>query len=280
MIIDCHTHVMPPRMQNKRRQYAETDPCFSILYANDKARLATAEELIASMDKNEIDISVILNIGWTTHELCVETNDYILEAINRYPDRLVGFGAVQPNSIEATIEEVERLARGGIKGIGELRPDVQLFDLTDDEIMAPLIEVMNRHHLSLLLHASEPIGHSYPGKGMVTPDILYPFIARHPQLNIICAHWGGGLPFYALMPEVKQALNNVYFDSAASPFLYNPQIYRIVTEITGSRHVLFGSDYPLMEPNRLINEIKSINLAPETERQILGENARQLLGLV
>lgn len=279
MIIDCHTHVMSPRIRDERRRYAEADACFATLYANDKARLATADELIASMDKNGVDVSVILNIGWTTHELCAQTNDYILEAINRYPDRLVGFGAVQPNSLKASIEEVERLARGGIRGIGELRPDVQAFDLADDEIMTPLVEVMNRHHLCLLMHASEPVGHRYPGKGSVTPDTIYPFITHHPELNIICAHWGGGLPFYGLMPEVKQALGNVYFDSAASPFLYNPQIYRIVSEIAGSGHILFGSDYPLMEPTRLIKEIMSLGLPPETERQILGDNARHLLGL-
>ena len=50
------------------------------------------------MDEAEIDISVVLNYGWTTHELCIETNDYILESVARFPKRLVGFCAVQPNS--------------------------------------------------------------------------------------------------------------------------------------------------------------------------------------
>ena len=279
MIIDFHTHVFPPEIKNRRQQYAEADPCFAALYSDAKAKLATAEELIDSMDNNGISISVILNIGWTTHELCVETNDYILEAINRYPDRLVGFGAVQPNSLEASIDEINRLARGGIKGIGELRPDVQMFDLSDDKIMAPFVDAINRHNLTLLLHTSEPVGHNYPGKGMVTPDIIYPFITRYPQLSVVCAHWGGGLPFYALMPEVKKALSNVYFDSAASPFLYTPEIYREVARVAGSDRILFGSDYPLLQPNRLVKEIKSLDLPVETEEQILCLNARKLLGL-
>lgn len=279
MIIDFHTHVMSPHIRDQRQKYAGADACFATLYANENAKLATAEELVASMDENRIDVSVILNIGWTAPELCAETNSYILEAINRYPGRLVGFGAVQPKSLKDSIKEIERLARGGIRGIGELRPDVQAFDLADDKTMSPLVEVMTQYHLCLLLHCSEPLGHQYPGKGSVTPDTLYPFIARYPNLNIICAHWGGGLPFYCLMPELKQALGNVYFDSAASPFLYNPQIYRIVGEIAGSNHVLFGSDYPLLKPSRLINEIKSLDLPPETERQILGGNAELLLGL-
>ena len=279
MIIDFHTHVVSPRIKKQRQQYAEADPCFAMLYADAKAKLATAEELIDSMDKNGIDISVILNIGWTTHELCVETNDYILEATSRYPDRLMGFGAVQPNSLEAATSEIERLAEGGIKGIGELRPDVQFFDLLDDEIMNPFVETLERHNLILLLHTSEPIGHSYPGKGVITPDMLYPFISRYPQLAVICAHWGGGLPFYSLMPEVKKALSNVYFDSAASPFLYRPEIYRAVAELTGSDKILFGSDYPLLEPNHLVKEIKSLDLPAATENRILARNARRLLGL-
>lgn len=279
MIIDFHTHVVSPRIKEQRARYAEADPVFASLYSDSKARLATAEELIESMDRNGVSVSVILNIGWTTHELCLETNDYILEATSRYPDRLVGFGAVQPGSLEAAIGEIERLARGGIRGIGELRPDVQRFDLGDDHLMTPFVEALSRHNLSLLLHASEPIGHRYPGKGTVTPDILYPFITRYPQLTVICAHWGGGLPLYGLMPEVKKALGNVYFDSAASPFLYTPEVYRVVAGIAGSTRILFGSDYPLLGPDRLLKEIKSLNLPVETERQILAGNARRLLGL-
>ncbi len=161
------------------------------------------------MDSAGIDISVIVNTGWTTHELCVETNDYILESIARYPKRLVGFCAVQPRSLEAAVAEIERCARAGIRGVGEMRPDMQLFDFDDEEIMPPFVEVLKKHRLILLTHTSEPVGHDYPGKGIVTPDVIYSFITRYPDLPVICAHWGGGLPFYALMPEVKQAMQNV-----------------------------------------------------------------------
>ena len=108
MIIDFHTHIFSPQTTNNRHKYIDNDPCFAILYANKDARLATADELISSMDEAGIDISVITNIGWTTHQMCVETNDYILESIARYPDRLVGFATVQPQSGEAAIAEVER----------------------------------------------------------------------------------------------------------------------------------------------------------------------------
>lgn len=279
MIIDFHTHVFSPRIKNNRSKYIDNDPCFALLYSDAKAKLATADELVASMDEDGVDISVIVNYGWTTHELCVETNDYILESIARYPDRLAGFCSVQPNSCDAAIAEIERCAKAGIKGVGEMRPDMQLFDLGDEEMMRPLVEVMTRHQLMLLTHTSEPVGHNYPGKGNITPDMVYPLITSFPHLTILCAHWGGGLPFYALMPEVKQAMTNVFFDTAASPFLYSPQIYGQVTQLVGADKILFGTDYPLLRPSRLLKEIDSLELPEATKELILSGNARRLLGI-
>ena len=279
MIIDFHTHIFSPRIKKNRSDYINSDPCFAILYSQKSAKLATADELIASMDKDGINISVIVNIGWTTHELCVETNDYILESIARYPQRLIGFCSVQPNSYDAAAAEIERCAQGGIKGVGEIRPDIQLFDLGNEEVTKPFIEVVRKHKLILLTHASEPVGHNYPGKGNVTPDMLYPFITSFPDLTIVCAHWGGGLPFYALMPEVKQAMNNVFFDTAASPFLYSPQVYTQVIQLVGADKILFGSDYPLLAQSRLINEIMSLDSPEATKQLILSGNAQRLLGI-
>ncbi len=279
MIIDFHTHVFSPQIKKNRNKYIDNDPCFAILYSKKDAKLATADELIASMDEAEIDISVIVNTGWTTHELCVETNDYILESVARYPQRLVGFCAVQPQSFESAIDEIERCANGGIKGVGEMRPDMQLFDLRDEEVMGPFVEVVRKHKLILLTHASEPVGHDYPGKGAITPDMLYPFIVNFPDLTVVCAHWGGGLPFYALMPEVKQAMNNVFFDTAASPFLYSPQVYNQVIQLVGADKILFGSDYPLLAQSRLLKEIGSLDLPEEARSLILSGNARRLLGI-
>jgi len=279
MIIDFHTHVFSPQIKKNRSKYIDNDPCFAILYSQPDAKLATADELIVSMDEEGIDISVITNYGWTTHEFCVETNDYILESIARYPDRLIGFCSVQPNSYEAAIAEIERCVKDGIKGVGEMRPDMQLFDLGDEVMMKPFVEVLAKHKLILLTHASEPVGHNYPGKGSITPDMLYPFITSFPDLTIVCAHWGGGLPFYALMPEVKQAMTNVFFDTAASPLLYSPDVYHQVIQLVGADKILFGSDYPLLTPGRLLKELGSLDLPEETKSLILSGNAQRLLGI-
>jgi len=171
-IIDFHTHIFPPWVREKRAEYVRRDRCFSLLYSHPKARLITAEELIASMDEAGVDLSVVLNIGWVSHELCVETNDYILDSISRYPDRLVGFCSIQPRAGDASLVELERCAKAGARGMGEMRSDVQGFDLADKATMKPLIDVALRHGLIFLTHSSEPVGHQYAGKGNITPDIL------------------------------------------------------------------------------------------------------------
>jgi predicted TIM-barrel fold metal-dependent hydrolase len=241
--------------------------------------MATAEEVIASMDEAGIDLSVVLNIGWVSHELCMKTNDYILDSISRYSTRFVGFCAIQPRAGDAAIDELERCAKAGAKGIGELRSDVQGFDLADETTMKLLVGVALKHDLIFLTHSSEPVGHEYSGKGSINPDILYSFITAFPNLKLVCAHWGGGLPFYALMPEVAKALTNVFFDTAATVFLYKPEIFEQVSQIIGSDKILFGTDYPLMHQNRVITQIQSSQLPEEDKARILGANAQKLLCL-
>ncbi len=277
MIVDFHTHIFPPGLKEHREKYLDGDSCFQSLYSSPAAKVATAEDLVSAMDKDGIEISVALNFGWQSHELCVETNNYILEAISRYPDRLVGFCAIQPLTGEKAIYEMERCARAGFKGVGELRPDAQGFDLADRVSMAPIAEAAKKLGLILLFHTSEPVGHDYKGKGQVTPDQVYRFITAFPDVSVVCAHWGGGLPFYALMPEVAMAFQNAYFDTAATPLLYKPQIYRSVSEIIGSDKILFGSDYPLLSAGRLVSQIRSVELDVHDTNAILGGNAQKLL---
>jgi predicted TIM-barrel fold metal-dependent hydrolase len=277
VIVDFHTHIFPPWLRERRDEYIKRDPCFALLYSQPEARIATAEELLASMDEAGIGLSVVLNVGWVSHELCVKTNDYILDSVSRYPTRLVGFCAIQPGAGDAAVAELERCAKAGAKGIGELRSDVQGFDLADEETMKPLVDAALQHDLIFLTHSSEPVGHEYSGKGSITPDILYSFITGFPNLKLVCAHWGGGLPFYALMPEVAKALANVFFDTAATVFLYKPEIFEQMSCIIGSDKILFGSDYPLMHQNRVIAQIQSSRLPEEDKARILGANAQKLL---
>ncbi|MDD5093746.1 MAG: amidohydrolase family protein, partial [Dehalococcoidia bacterium] len=123
------------------------------------------------------------------------------------------------------------------------------------------------------------VGHPYAGKGNVLPGMLYQFITSFPDAPIVCAHWGGGLPFYALMPEVSQALKHVWFDTAASPFLYKYDIFPHVAAIIGADKILFGSDYPLIAQKRIINDLQKVEIPNKSRDKILGENAQTILGI-
>jgi uncharacterized protein len=278
MIIDTHTHIFPPEVIKERSDYVHRDPCFAELYDSPKAKMITAEKLIESMDEAGIDVSVVLNIGWRSLGLCAMTNNYIMESVAKYPGRLVGFCAVPQLSALESIAEIQRCLAGGIKGVGEVRPDIET-DLFDEYGTGYFLQFMKENKLTLLTHASEPVGHDYSGKGLVTPAALELLISLLPGVNIICAHWGGGLPLYTLMPEVKKTLARVYYDSAASPFLYSPAVYKTVSSLAGSDRVLFGSDYPLMPQKKLLDEINAQGLSAEDKDALLYKNAAKLLGI-
>ena len=132
----------------------------------------------------------------------------------------------------------------------------------------------------ILLHTNEPLGHNYAGKTSMTLKEIYRFLKAYPENRIVLAHWGGGILFYAFMKkEVKETLQNTWFDTAASPYLFTPDIYRIAGEAVGFNKILFGSDHPLIRQGRIVKSIRSANLSEEAKALILGENARRLLGL-
>ena len=279
MIIDSHTHVFSPAVIEGRDGLCSSDRFFGLLYASPKARLCTAGDLIRSMDEQGIERSIVQNIGWASHEMCLRSNDYILESIVRYPGRLSGFCAIQPLEGARALGELERCNRGGMAGVGELRPDVQGFDLSDQMLMQPLVNCMAGLGMVLSLHVSEPVGHDYPGKGSNTPGDVYKFIAASQGLKVILAHMGGGLPFYELMPEVREVLSNAWYDTAALPFLYGPAVYGAVAALGCIDKVIFGSDWPLMGPRRVMDHIMEAGLGRAEVDAVLGGNARRLFKL-
>ena len=279
MIVDAHCHILPPSFAKRRRELAARDDTFASILADPGARIADAPTLLCAMARDGVDHAVAMGMGWTDHQVAVEANNYIIDAVSAHPDKLTGFASVNPAWGESAVEEAQRCAAAGLRGIGELHPDTQGIDITDAAAMTPLMDLARSLDLPLLLHCSEPVGHQYPGKGRTTPDKVWRLIENFPDNTIICAHWGGGLPFYALMPEVGAALGNVYFDSAASPFLYGPGVYRAVADIAGPDRILIASDYPLMRQSRPLSELAGEPLSECHRRSILGGNAARLLGL-
>ena len=130
--------------------------------------------------------------------------------------------------------------------------------------------------LPILTHTSEPVGHPYCGKGTITPEVVYRFAQCFPQVTLICAHWGGGLPFYELMPEMRRAFGNVYYDTAASLYLYDDAIFPLAAQLMPDK-ILFATDYPLITQRRFLKRVREAGLKEGELSKILGGNARQIL---
>ena len=129
----------------------------------------------------------------------------------------------------------------------------------------------------LILHANEPVGHAYPGKAPFGLDFYYNMARAASGATLILAHWGGGLLFFELLKKQDHSLfANIYYDTAASPFLYKNDIYRIATQAAGAGKILFGSDYPLLTPKRYFSEIRQSGLSAPEMNAILGENAARI----
>jgi predicted TIM-barrel fold metal-dependent hydrolase len=265
-------------MRSSRAAYQERDAWFATLYDDPKHKLASAEDVIASMDAAGVDRTVVFGFPWRDGGLCREHNDYIIDAVRRYPDRLVGFACVQPLDAKDA-QELERCIQAGLRGLGELGPDGQRFDIEDRRIMAATAEVLQHHDLPLLTHASEPMGHPYAGKGQTYPWKLVELAQNFPELKIVLAHWGGGLPFFELMPEIREACRNVYYDTAASTYLYSFDIFPAAVRLVGPKRILWGTDYPLLSQAKFLGRVRAAGLGEDALDAILGGNAQRLLHL-
>ena len=277
MIIDFHTHIFPPDVREEREDYATRDPTFAEMYADPKAKIATAEELLASMDYAGVAASVALGFAWREHELCVRHNDYLLEAAANSGGRIVPFCTVSMagDEIEAA-REIARCATLGAKGLGELRPESQAWDL-NGEPGARLAALANEHQFVLLFHVTEVGGHEYAGKEGLQLGAFYRFAMEHHDLPVVGAHFAGGLPF--AMPDAPQVSLSASADTAARRFLYPETSYRDLITRWGAERLVLGSDFPLVSQKAHIEEVRS-NISGEREQGlVLGENAARLLRL-
>jgi predicted TIM-barrel fold metal-dependent hydrolase len=276
LIIDFHTHVLPPSFNEQRESNAAKDRTFAALFSDPKAKIASYQELLTAMTEDGVDMSVALGFGWTDAGIARQSNDYLLEAAGASNGRIIAFCSVDPSWGDAALSEVQRCVAAGARGIGELHPSTQRTKLATDRGLARIMAFAAQEGLPVVVHGSEPFGHDYPGKGITHPSDLLAMAARFPDVKIVAAHWGGGLPFYAHMPEVRKALANVYFDSAATPFLYDRRVFSTVANAIGPDRMLFGSDFPLLSPKR-VAEMAIADLKPTYAGMFLGENAHGLL---
>lgn len=291
-MIDCHTHYYPeevsadPRAWALPRQESHWLSTVARGYPSGLQDWPTLGQWIERMEAAGLATAVCQGWYWQHPATCREQWAWYRTLLSRHPGRLAAFCPVQPRDGEAGLELVRQALAEGACGIGELHPGVQGFSLRESDIFHQLCALAATSRVPLCLHVTEAVGPDYPGR-VETPLADYLWLARQfPQTTFIFAHWGGGLPFFHRMPRAAPLLANVYYDSAASPLLYDSRIWRTVADLAGADRILFGTDFPLrLFPRQktsadfltLIGEVRASGLSAVDQEKILGANARSLL---
>ncbi len=251
-IWDAHVHLFPPEIYLNWDQYAARDATFAALTAKSPNGKGTEEAWVNIEESlelaDEAGVTGLVMQGWYWNDpgLMRMHNDYMADALQRYPDRLRGFISINPMFGEEALKEIDRCAdMGCFSGIGELGPGGCGFDFETPEFLE-VLDAAERYDLPVNIHCGEPVGHKYPGKDMTSLAPLPELVRSRPGLKLILAHLGGGLPFYEMNPRYKKHFGNVRYDFATNPLLYDMRILRAVIDMIGADRLLYGSDFPLL----------------------------------
>lgn len=272
-IIDSHTHLFAPWQIANRDSLCTNDATFREMYADPKAALADDRDLLSALYEAGIDGAVAAGFAFTRERDVAQQNEYLLHVAQKN-ERIIPLATVNPAILGWQPAARQALAQGA-RGFGELRPHNQGWDPLGPHGTA-LCALAAEANAVLLWHVSEPIGHEYPGKrGGISAVELYEVAVRFPTLRMIAAHMGGGLSFFLSMPEVRKALEHVYFDTAASRLLYDEASVTQIVALAGPHRVIFGSDYPLLSPRRQLQRITAL-LQGDVSKAVCGGNAATL----
>ena len=292
-VIDAHVHLYPPELNR--------DPAGWAVDAGEAhwARLCTrqrrdgrpvqgfpsVERLLRDMDTAGVARAVLLGWYWEKPETCAWHNRFYAACVREHPDRLAAFAALHPAAgREATLAEVRRAHEEGLIGLGELSPHSQSHDI-DDPVFGDVLALAAELRLPVNFHVTDPASKSYPGR-VETPLADFARLARKfPRTTFILSHLGGLLP---LVDSSAGSWPNIFYDTAALPLIYPPDVLRRMLDVVGAEKMLFGSDYPLiLFPReeteagfaRFLAEIPNAKLTAAERAALLGGNAGRLLGL-
>ncbi len=209
-------------------------------------------------------------------------NEEIAEVAAAHPDVLIAFASVDPNKGARAVEEAKRLIREhGVRGF-KFHPNIQGF-FPNDRSVYPLYEVIAEAGLPALFHTGHSgIGAGLPGGGGIrlkysNPIYVDDVAVDFPELPIVLAH--PSFPWQDEAISVALHKEQVYIDlSGWSPKYFPPQLVRYANTLLRDR-VLFGSDYPMLTPDRWLADFEGLDIKPDVRPLILKENAARLLGL-
>lgn len=210
------------------------------------------------------------------------SNEEIADAAARHPDVLIPFASIDPAKGQAGARRLRTLiAEHGVRGL-KLHPSIQNF-APDDGSAYPLLEVAQEWGIPALFHTGQTgIGANMRGGGGIrlglsNPMLLDEVAVRFPDLRIIMAH--PSFPWQDEALAVATHKPNVYIDlSGWSPKYFPPQLVRYANTLLADK-VLFGSDYPLITPDRWLADFTQLEMKPHVIPKILKDNAVRVLNL-
>lgn len=285
-VADVHVHCYPSEVITDPADWGHRhgEPHWTHLVTNGPQGWAGPEELLRAMDRDDIEAVLLQAWYWENPENALRQNDWHAAWIARYPGRFIACAAVHPNLADP-VATLKAARQWGARAVGECLPQIQSPEGWRHPAWETILTWCSSLGWPIGLHLTEPVGHAYPGR-IETPLMeVVDLFEAHPGQRWICAHWGGGLPFHSMNRRVRQALRNVWFDSAASPLLYDARIWRVACDLVGPEKLLFGSDFPLklyprrdVEPGwqRLLAEFNSSGLTADERRLIGAANFKAL----
>ena len=206
----------------------------------------------------------------------------IAEEAARHPDVLIPFGSVDPLAGPVALRRLRELVtEHGVRGF-KFHPSMQAFE-PNDRAHYPLYEAMAELGVPALFHTGQTgIGAGLPGgRGIKLrysdPMLLDDVAADFPELTIIMAH--PSVPWQDAAISIATHKANVYIDlSGWSPKYFPPQLVRAANTLL-RRKVLFGSDFPVITPDRWLADFAKLEISDEVRPLILRDNAARVLGL-
>jgi uncharacterized protein len=201
---------------------------------------------------------------------------------DQHVDVLIPFASVDPWRGRAAVTAARRLAtEHGVRGF-KFHPSMQAFH-PNDRMAYPLYEAIQELGLPALFHTGQTgIGSGVPGGAGIRLKFSNPLdvddvAADFPDLTIILAH--PSFPWQDEALAVATHKPNVHIDlSGWSPKYFPPQLVRYANTLLQDK-VLFGSDYPVITPDRWLADFEALDIKPEVRPKVLKDNAARLLGL-
>jgi len=210
------------------------------------------------------------------------SSEDIADAAAAHSDVLIPFGSVDPLRGAAAVAQARSLVTGhGVRGF-KFHPSLQNF-APNDAAFYPLWAEIESLGVPALFHSGQTgIGAGLPGgRGiklrLSDPMLVDDVAADFPALTVILAH--PSVPWAASSISMATHKSNVFIDlSGWSPKYFPPELVRAANSLLQDK-VLFGTDFPLLTPERWLRDFGALDIKPEVRPKILKENAVRLLGL-